>query len=89
MFDEDDDNVPEEKSSSERIFIPLTETELWTLINLLAASAGTFDYVATTAINQSDPETAETFQARAQLARLFQAKLGKLLAAKHKDILKH
>ncbi len=88
MFDEDD-NVPEEKDASERIFIPLTETEMWTLINLLAASAGTFDYVSNTAAAQGDPETAETFQARAQLARLFQARFGKLLAAKHKDVQKH
>jgi hypothetical protein len=90
MHDEEEENdSPVIEEAGDRIFIPLSESELWTLINLLGASAGTFDYVAGSAMAQGESSTAETFFARAQLARLFQARLGKLLATKYKDTQKH
>lgn len=89
MADEQDDGSIPPSGEVGRLFIPISETELWQLINLLAAAAGTFEYVSNTALDQHDLETAEVFQARAQLARLFNAKLGKLLSIQYKDSTKH
>lgn len=89
MADEKDDGSQPPSGEVGRLFIPISETELWQLINLLGAAAGTFEYVSNTAIDQGDLETAEVFQARAQLSRLFYAKLGKLLSTQYKDSIKH
>lgn len=84
-----DDEEVESLAEAGRLFIPVSETELWTLINLMAAAAGTFDYVTTISIEQGDLEIAETFKARAQLARIFHTRFGKLLVTQHKDTQKH
>ncbi len=89
MADEKDDGSIPPKGEVGRLFIPITETELWQLINLLGAAAGTFEYVSNTAIEQGDLETAAVFQAREQLSKLFYAKLGKLLSAQYQDSIKH